>query len=756
MRRGAGVAALDRDLRAIALAVVAGASLVYVLPALLPLAVFVPVLLLCLLGFPGRTLIAVLALSAAWTTVLAQQHMQRRLPASQTASIRWVHGHVADLPAKDSIRTRFAFITDATPKRLRLSWYGDAPQLQLGDCFDLKVKLFAPHGSANPGGFDYEAWLWRKGIDASGYIKAARACPGHAATWVGRLRARVVTDIGGVLGDHPMRGIIEALTVGVTKHIDDAQWRVFRNTGTSHIVAISGWHIGLVAGWLLFLARLLLLRLPWRLPVLALSAVVALAGACVYALLAGLGLPTLRALIMLGAGLAALLYARRMSFARVLALAAIVVVLWHPISVLAPGFWLSFGAVAWIVYLVHTRPRGKLALFVWLQFGLALGLAPITLYIFSQASLVSPLVNAILLPLAGVFVPLLLLSVLALLAWPALGAPCLHFCADLLAGFWPLMQWLADLPMAIIAQPAPGLMAVALALAGVALLLAPRGLPMRWLGVLFVLPLLLGWHPAGQAIPVGGYRLAVLDVGQGLAVVVRTRHHALVYDAGPAFRTGFNAGGAIVAPYLRQARIRRIDTLMISHADNDHIGGAAVLAQRIPVERRMGAGSDIACHVGQAWRWDGVDFRVLHPLEPTPDLSKNNGSCVLRIAGPGGVTLLTGDIEAVAEQALAERSDSDELVADIVVVPHHGSATSSSAALVNASQPDYALISSGWHNRWNFPAAEVVERYQSRDARVLDTADSGALLTTVFPGQAIRVRRWRVYHPRLWQIPDLR
>src|SRR5699024_8392701 len=245
MRRGAGfLVALDHDLRAIALAVVAGASLVYLLPQLPALIGFVSVLMLCLLRFPGRTLVAVLVMSAAWTTYLAERQLQQRLPAAQTATVRWVHGHVASLPATGSIRSRFAFVTDTTPKRLRLSWYGDAPPLQLGACFDLQVKLFAPHGSANPGGFDYEAWLWRKGIGATGYVKDARACNGTAATWFDRLRARIATRIGGVLGDHPMRGIIEALTIGLTTHISDAQWRVFRHTGTSHIVAISGWHIG--------------------------------------------------------------------------------------------------------------------------------------------------------------------------------------------------------------------------------------------------------------------------------------------------------------------------------------------------------------------------------------------------------------------------------------------------------------------------------------------------------------------------------
>lgn len=717
------------------------------------MALFLPLLGLCLIHFPGRVLVAVIVLSAAWTTFLAHQHMQQRLPAAADGTTRWMHGHVAGLPDVDRIRTRFEFVTDGAPKRLRLSWYEDAPELAPGDCYDLQVKLSAPHGSANPGTFDYEQWLWREGIGATGYIKEARACPGEYASLIQTWRQLAVARIGEALGDHPMRGIIEALALGVTARITDAQWRVFRNTGTTHIVAISGWHIALVAGWLLFFVRWLLLRLPWRLPVLSISAAVAVFGAWFYAMLAGLGLPTLRSVIMLGIGLTALLYARRISFSRVLALAAIMVVIWRPISVLSPGFWLSFGAVAWIIYLVQMRPRSKLAFFIWLQLGISVGLAPVTLYIFNQASLVSPLVNAVIIPLAGIYVPLVLLCVIVTLLWPALGGPWLEHCADWLVAIWPILEDVADWPLAAIVQPVPGLLAVVLALAGVALLFTPRATPGRWLGLILLLPLAIGWHPPAQSIPAGGYRVIVLDVGQGLAVVVRTRNHVLVYDAGPSYRTGFNAGGAIVVPYLRHARVDTVDMLMISHSDRDHMGGAEVVMALMPVDRRVGAGARTPCYVGQSWQWDGVVFRVIHPQQRIhPDLSDNNASCVLRIDGPGGVTLLTGDIEAVIEQGLVERAGTT-LDADIVVVPHHGSASSSSRAFVAATSPQYALVSSGWHNQWSFPRANVVDRYRAQDAIVYNTAAGGALRASVRPGEPITVDRWRVQKQRLWRLP---
>lgn len=680
--------------------------------------------------------------------------MAERLPASADGTTRWIHGHISGLPEVGRFRTRFEFVSDDALHKLRLSWYEDAPNLAPGDCFDLKVKLSAPHGSANPGTFDYEQWLWREGIGATGYVKMARACADEYHSLIQTWRQLAVTRIGAALGDHAMRGIIEALTLGVTNRISQAQWRVFRNTGTTHIVAISGWHIALVAGWLLFLSRWLLLRLPWRLPALTLSAVVAVVGAWFYAMIAGLGLPTLRSVIMLAVGLAALLYARRISFGRVLALAAIAVILWRPVSVLTPGFWLSFGAVAWIIYLVQMRPRGKLAFFLWLQLGISIGLAPVTLYIFNQASLVSPLVNAIVIPLAAIYVPLVLLGVIATLVSPAWAGPWLEYCANALAAVWPILQHIADWPLSAIAQPVPGLLAVIVALVGVALLFAPRATPGRWLGLILLVPLAIGWRPPAQSIPEGGYRLAVLDVGQGLSVVVRTREHVLVYDAGPSYRSGFNAGGAIVVPYLRHVRVDTVDMLMISHSDRDHMGGAAMVEGRIPVDRRVGAGSQTPCHVGQTWQWDGVAFRVVHPRRAHPDLDDNNASCVLRISAPGGVTLLAGDIESEIEQRLIARVP-QALNADIVVVPHHGSDSSSSTAFVAATSPQYALVSSGWHNQWHFPRTNVVHRYQAQGAKVYNTATGGALRVQLSPGKPIVVKRWRVQHQRLWQLPQV-
>ncbi len=751
--RGAFLATLDADLRVIALAVVAGASAVYYLPVLLPLALFACLLALCLLRFPGRAVLAAVIISAAWTTYLAQAQMAQRLPAAADGSVRWVHGYVDGLVEKGDFRSRFAFVSDGPVRRMRLSWYEGAPALAPGDCFELQVKLSAPHGSANPGGFDYEAWLWREGIGATGYVKQARAC-GAADGWsIDRMRAGALAHTKAALGDHPMRGVVEALTIGVRHAITDRQWEVFRVTGTSHLVAISGLHIGLVAGWLFFVARWTALRLPWRAPALTVASLVAFTGALFYALLAGLALPTQRALVMVGVGLAALWAARALDAGRLLALAAILVVAWHPVSVLSPGFWLSFGAVAWITYLVVFRPRGRGALFVWLQFGLAAGLMPITLYAFGQASVVSPLANAVLIPLASVFVPLVLLSTLATLAWPPLGAPLLRFCADLLAALWPILERVAEWPLAAFHLAAPGLFTVALAIAGIALLLAPRGLPGRWLGALLVLPLIIGWQAPDRGLSDGGYRLALLDVGQGLSAVVHTSQHTLVYDAGPAYRTGFNAGGAIVAPYLRHVGVSVLDLMVISHPDMDHLGGAGAIADLFSVERRLGAGSATPCRAGQAWRWDGVDFEILHPAAvASRDQGRNDASCVLRITGPGGSVLLPGDIEASAEQMLVARQG-DALEVDVAVVRHHGSDSSSTAEFVAASAPAHALIASGWNNRWGFPDAAVVARYRAQGARVFNTANAGAIFLDVRPAKPIEVTRWRYARRRFWQVP---
>jgi len=744
-----------RDPRVLAIAVVGSVCLIYRLPAPPAPVLFIVPLGLCLLRFPGRAIFAVGLIAAAWASLDAHGRLDGRLPVARDGEVRWVSGTISGLPSRDDMRTRFVLERDASPERLRLSWYDDAPELLPGDCLRVRAKLDTPHGSANPGAFDYEAWLWREGVDAAGYVKDAGTCDAAPVVTIDRLRAIARERLDNVLGDAPMRGIVEALTIGARGAITDEQWAVLRATGTTHLVAISGLHIGLIAAWLFVLARWLALRAPGGMPPRVVAAIVALAGAGLYAALAGFALPTQRALVMVAAGLFAVVAMRDMAPSRILALAAIAVVLWQPDAVIAPGFWLSFGAVAWILYLAPFRGRSRLLALGRLQVGLVVGLMPLTFLFFGQGSLVAPLVNAALIPLATILVPVLLLLTLLTFAWPLVGAPLLSGVAKLLALGWPALAAVAQWPLADLQLAVPGLEAVVLALLGIAWLLAPRGLPGRWAGAVLILPAVVGWQPALGTIPAGQYRLTMLDVGQGLAVVVRTRDHTLLFDAGPAFRTGFDAGEAIVVPYMRHIRRTRIDTLVISHGDLDHAGGADAVTGSLTVDQRRGAGTDAPCRAGQHWSWDGVDFRFLYPRATDIGNSRNRNarSCVLRIASAAGSVLLTGDLEGAGERRLVER-DAPAIGSDVLVVGHHGSDSSSSEAFVQAVSPRLALISAGWRNRWGFPAPAVVARLQDAGARIVNTADSGALDVWFDGGSRIPgIRRWRQAQPRFWQVP---
>lgn len=744
---------IDTDVRWLAGLFLAGIMLVVAAPALQPLWLFLPPLLVCMVRFPGRVLIVAVVLGAAWTTWNGAHELSQRLPAAADGQIRWLHGHVEGLPDTGKYRTRFQLVGGDKPHRARISWYNPHPPVRAGQCWDLQAKLHAPHGSANPGGFDYESWLLRKRIGATGYVKSARPCPRQTSTAlsVDHWRQWASQRLQHLLADSPMAGIIRALTLGDTSGISDTQWQVFRHTGTSHLVAISGLHIGLIASLVFLGLRWLTPRLPRgdKLPVMAVTAVGSALAAGLYALLAGLALPTQRALVMLLVVLGALLLRRRTAPSRLLALAALVVLAFDPFAVLSAGFWLSFGAVAWILYLVqrgHGRSRWYLA--VWLQVALVLTLAPLTLFWFGQASIVAPLANAVLIPCFVVVVPVVLLSAMLALAWPAVGVPILHQVAHVMHWGWVGLQALAQLPVSHFSLPAPGAITLVLALLGVAMLLAPRGVPGRWLGAIALLPLLV---VPGRPPP-GDFRLVLLDVGQGLSAVVRTAGHTLLFDTGPRYRTGFDAGDALIVPYLRSRGIARVDRLVISHGDMDHSGGMQAVESQLDVVSAIGAKTATPCRAGMHWRWDGVDFVMLHP--DRADWGDNNGSCVLRISAAGGSLLLTGDIEAAAEHHLV-MTRGRLLPADILVMPHHGSATSSTAAFVKRVHPAYALAPAGWHNRWDFPRPPVLARYRAIGAQILQTGTAGAIRMDVSAAAGVQApQRWRVVHRRFWQVPQ--
>lgn len=663
-----------------------------------------------------------------------------------------IEGHIATLPLRQERRVGFEFEilslmyqqrTYPTPGRVRLRWYGQTPKLSVGDIWRLQVRLKRPHGFLNPGGFDYEGWLFGQGIRATGYIRHSshnRLLASNMNDYaLQRLRQYLLNRLNEVLKGHPTRGLLTALAMGERSAIEPEQWRVLRRTGTNHLVAISGLHIGLVAVLIFFLMRRL-----WGLsgalmlymPAPKAAAVASVAAALGYAALAGFSIPTQRAVIMITVIMSALILQRVVRPNHSLALALLLVLLWDPLAILSAGFWLSFAAVAVITYVVTGRHTPHPWWHHWgrIQWIISIGLFPLLLTLFQQVSLIAPLANLIAVPVVSLLVvPLTLTGTLLLGLVPSLGGGVLLAASSIMGGLWILLDWLGNLSFAVWTGPAPPIWALLLALLGLMALLAPRGWPARWLGGVLLLPILLiQIARPGQ----GEVWFTLLDVGQGLAAVVQTRNHAMVFDTGPRYSHRFNTGDAVVVPFLRQAGIHRLDMLVISHGDNDHIGGARSIVDQIPVTQiltsvphKLQWTTATPCSSQDQWEWDGVRFHILHPLYDNATArysGGNEGSCVLYIHTAQGRVLLTGDIEKGAEKVLL-RSYPKQLVSDILVAPHHGSNTSSTADFINAVAPRYVLFPVGYRNRYRFPAQTVVDRYRLAGVQLLDTANSGAI-----------------------------
>ncbi|TVR58849.1 MAG: DNA internalization-related competence protein ComEC/Rec2 [Candidatus Competibacteraceae bacterium] len=691
-----------------------------------------------------------------------------------------VEGWIASIPERQPRSTRFEFVVDRAwdgerpaplaGQRLRLSWWDDAGsdasprgKLQVGDRWDFTVRLRSPRGLRNPGGFDYERWLYAKGIVATGSIRA-RPPPRRLVEAerypLDRYRQHLAERFERHLSGHPQTPILIALTVGERGGMTSWQWEVFNRTGTTHLMAISGAHIGLVAGMVFALVWTLWSWIPWltlRWPATRAAALAALLGAGGYTLLSGMSVPSRRAFLMLAVAMIALWVQRAPVPSRILALALLAVLLVDPGAPLQVGFWLSFGAVAAILYTVvgRWRERQGFRRTVGLQLSISLALLPLLLLFFQQFPLLSPLANLIAIPWVGSTVlPLSLLAALAGLVSDALQGWLLDWAALTMDGLWQVLRWLARMPGLLWQRPEPPLWALALALPGVALLLAPRGLPGRWLGLPLCLPLL--WPPVA-APAAGGFWFTLLEVGPGLATVVRTQNHVLVYDTGPRLGATLDAGRAVLVPFLRQQGVTEVDVLIVSHADSQHTGGVRSLRELLPVARILTSApeqifidSAEACRAGQHWQWDGVTFQMLHP--PESGFGGDNASCVLKVTGQAGRVLLPGDIETAAELTLAATYGSG-LAAEVLVAPHHGHRNLSTAAFLNAVQPDYILFSTGYRNRFGYPRPETVARYQTTGATLLDTAREGAITFRLEPGAALEPERYRREQRRYWTAP---
>lgn len=716
-----------------------------------------------------------------WGGWWAELRLADALPATLEGEDLTVHGVIAAMPQRTERGWRFEFETEglsdqAVPHRILLAWYESGfgreqggveavPPLHAGDRWQLQVRLKRPHGTLNPHGFDYEAMLFERGIRATGYVR-----PRGTHQWLGKdgvcivecareaVRSRFERALTQLPDGAPYAGVLIALAIGDQQAVPRSQWDLFARTGITHLVSISGLHITLLAGLAYAAVGALWRRAPrlmLLLPAQRAASVGGLAAAIAYCLLAGFAVPAQRTLYMLAVVAIALWQRRNPAPRDVLMLALLVVVLIDPWAVLAPGFWLSFGAVALLFYV----GSGRIVETHWLrqwgraQWAMSLGLLPILLALFQQFSLVSPLANAIAIPLVSfVITPLALLAAvpgLEFLLYPAHA---------LLAALMWLMQRLAALPFSTWQQAVPPAYMTVLAMLGALWLMLPRGVPSLWLGVFPIAALLL-WMPPRPAD--GNLQVTVLDVGQGLAVHLQTATHDMLFDTGPAFGEEADSGNRIILPYLRAVGVGRLDTLVITHADADHSGGAESVVDGVevdhmlssaPFEHRLSAlpVAQSPCVSGTQWEWDGVRFEFLHPLagDYERDGGKSNDmSCVLKLESPHGTMLLTGDIEARSERALLARG-AERLRADVMLVPHHGSRTSSTPEFIAAVGAKDVIVPVGYRNRFRHPHPMVLARYSGAN---LYRTDYDGAVRVEYSGSGITLAGVRHEYRRYWQ-----
>ena len=697
-------------------------------------------------------------------------------------------GVVAGLPQVSERGQRFRFDVEKTlthnlsvPSHIYLSTYDDTrsppPVVHAGERWQFTVRLKQPHGSSNPHGFDFELWALENNLRAVGYVHnkgnnirldaRAEGLLYRVESW----REAIRNKLGTTLGNAPYKGVLTALAIGDQGSISEAQWQVFRRTGIIHLMSISGLQITMLSGmgyalvcWLWRRSVKLTLWLPAR----KAGAIAALLVATGYAMLAGFGAPAQRTVYMVGAVAAALWTNRNFALTQILSIALIGVLIPDPFAVLFAGFWLSFGAVALILYVtahrimddeaMQRKPNQRMEIspsaffrflrgYTSVQWAVTIGLIPLLLALFGQLSLISPIANAFAIPLISlIVVPLTLAGALLPVGMPL-------WLAHAVLGWTMIpLQSLSNLPLWT--QHAPVQWSIAAGMLGAVWMLAPKGYPARYLGSLMMLPMFLNSPKPPES---GSLRMIVFDVGQGLSVAAMTRHHTLLYDTGPDFSDESDSGNRILIPALRGMGINALDGIILSHNDMDHIGGTVSVLTAMPVGWIMSsqpvpglAKHASPCLDGMKWNWDGVQFEILHPGPNSMNAfpHDNNQSCVLKIGTGHEHILLTGDIGKVAEQRLLSLH-AGQLSANFLVAPHHGSSSSSGMDFIAAVLPDYAVFTSGYLNRFGHPKPEIRQRYIDSGATLLRSDEDGAILVEM-NAQGLKIERYRKTHQRYW------
>jgi competence protein ComEC len=701
--------------------------------------------------------IAIACLHGSWTLA---QRIQSPLETQ-------IVGSVASLPIVNEKSIYFEFDIEQSKhtflvgKRVRLSIYGEMPSLKAGSKWQFSAYLKPPRGVLNPGGYDFERRALEQNLAGIGHVKkvdmSKHLAPARGiSAWREQMSSQIQTSVA-----HTSARYIQALVLGDTRQLSDADWQLLRQHGLTHLIAISGFHVGLVAGFAALIVRVLYFLVPslalWQTRPRS-AALAALICSFLYTVIAGFALPTWRTFIMIAVIAFARIYQRSIGLSASLALALIAILISEPLAVLSPGFWLSFAGVAWLAVCLSSQQsfdirnvRENLRLFIHSQWVALIGLLPLSIWFFGQTSLLAPLTNLIGIPFISlVVVPLALLGLLASFFNMGIATSFWKLGANLMAWFCQMLESAANTNFALISLPEPGVLTTLLALVGAFVLLQPRGAKGKALSLCLLLPLLI---PALDQPAKNEVDISLIDVGQGLAVLVKTEQHALLYDTGAGMPGRFDRGESIVIPALQAVGVRKLNRIVVSHGDNDHAGGLNSVRQHFQSADVLAPvgwadGSMKPCLKTGAWQWDGVSFEFLHPPPDFP-YQRNESSCVLRIQAGNKSILLTGDIGKWIEKRLVDEQP-DKIDVDVLLVPHHGSGNSSSQAFIDATTPALALIASGADNRFKHPRPEILARYHSSGTETADSADLGWLQIRL-NNQGIHWQaRRRIDHSRYW------
>lgn len=723
----------------------------------------------------------------SWSFYWAHDLLTWTLPASMEAKPLFIRGVITSLPVIEMNKISFDFFLQkieinhtlhSVNKKIHLSQYIhelkkqitpaltsiNSPmqsQYHVGQTWQFKARLKQIHGLQNPGGgIDYEAWSIEKRLRATGII--IDSAQNKLITWnhldylINQWRESYRDKIKHYLPNSPTSVWLMALMMGERSAIPQTYWQVLRNTGTNHLMVVAGLHIGIMAGfahWLTYWCWRQVPQLVLALPASIAGSAMALLVAFFYSALAGFSIPTQRACFMLSGFIFAVLYRRQINPWQALALALFIVLILNPLSVLSESFWLSFSTLALIIYSMSGRLAPKGLWWKWgrVQWIIGFGLIPLSFYFFHECSVISFIANTIAIPWLGFLIlPFNLLGGLMIFISPTLGVGLLIIADKSLTLLWQVLTWFSQLHFSAWQQVLPNDWLFITTYIAFILLLLPVGFPGRSFGLIWLLPLYF-FHPS--KLNSGEITCTLLEVGQGLAVVIQTRSHVLVFDAGARYSADADMGERVVLPYLQAAGITKIDKLVISHGDNDHMGGADSLLKSLPVFSLVTSVPErfklpaTYCLSGMQWQWDGIHFMFLHPDKSVLGLN-NDSSCVLRIVNQRHSILLTGDIERYAENYLLQQNR-EHLPSTILIAPHHGSKTSALKEFVEVVHPQYVLYATGYRNQYHFPHPMVVQIYQQMNSKQFNTAETGAL-TMRLNQKGISIEPYRLLHRRYW------